>query len=640
MLRPKGDFWIERYRRQADYERGTFTAKVTAVYSDAVYDVEVGGGLSGGQFYDVNNATGYNFRVGDLVIVARVGGMRGNRHVIIARAGYGGSLPYSPPPAPGGEYDPSASLDEVIEARDSDVYGSLSTLDLRLEAGDGEVEDARQGYASLSDRIAAKADLSSPQFTGAPRAEKYEVHDGAKYVTYDGGGNMTLTDGVTGTKTLSELAVGGGGTTFDALTDTPASKVGSALKIVRVNAAVSALEYVDASTGTAHDILSATHDAQIAHTPDKGDLIRGYDNDTWSWLSALNRDGRALRVVQGWPTWVTDLDSLCEQMLDLVLRNQLDTKPGTAKAYARYLFNDGATANNGIATWSGANWLSAATYRYTSTAGEYYQQYFVGDKVQMWAGNSPGTTGTGAVTIDGAAHGTWTQDEEGSPYLIEGLSYGVHVVRVTRSTDTLRVAAAYFNQWPYQPCGLSGDAVEVMYVPPYICATTIGTSTTNNLAIYPNTADYGETITPRLPCSTSQANDRVVLRDPIGIIGGTVLKPGLVRLPPVEPYTKGWFRPGQTITLGSGGAVRGCRPTAMVASEMAPNPSASIIKVSFVPFIGRITAVAGGSAFAVGELAFGIAVYCSGTSSIYIQTYITANSGCAVDFCKIPAELL
>jgi len=148
MPRPKGDFWIERYRRQADYERAVFPATVTACYSDTTYDVEAAGGAP---FGDVTNGSGYTFAVGDRVMVARGGGKRGNGHAIIGRAGGGGS---------GGSYGgggggalPGESLSEVIAARDSDVYGAQASLDARIECVDAEVEAARGGAESVDARL-------------------------------------------------------------------------------------------------------------------------------------------------------------------------------------------------------------------------------------------------------------------------------------------------------------------------------------------------------------------------------------------------------------------------------------------------------------------------------------------------------
>jgi len=207
------DFWINRYKRQADYERATFTAQVTGVWPDGTVDVEVSS--TGARFYDVNNGTPYQFSVGDMVVLTRLGGGRGNRHVVIAPAGRSASIPMGSGGGSGGggggggSTGGATSLSEVVQARSSEVYGSLSSLDARLEAGDGEVCDARSGAASLSARLADM--LSSPQFTGTPRADRYEVHDAAKFITFSGN-DLTLTDAVAGTKTLSELAAGGGGT--------------------------------------------------------------------------------------------------------------------------------------------------------------------------------------------------------------------------------------------------------------------------------------------------------------------------------------------------------------------------------------------------------------------------------------------
>ena len=145
MLKPTGHFWQERVRRVNDYERATFTATVTAVYSDAVYDVEVS--ATGARFYDVNNGTPYAFSVGDVVVVARLGGGRGNRHCIVAPAGRG-NLAVTPGGGGGGSSGQTQSLSEVVKARSSDIYGAKSDLDARIECVDAEVALARLALPS------------------------------------------------------------------------------------------------------------------------------------------------------------------------------------------------------------------------------------------------------------------------------------------------------------------------------------------------------------------------------------------------------------------------------------------------------------------------------------------------------------
>lgn len=68
------------------------------------------------------------------------------------------------------------------------------------------------------------------------------VEDGAN-ITIRGEDSSTVT--VTTEETPITIVGGGTPTSFDALTDTPDNKTGNALKVVRVNAAEDALEYVD-----------------------------------------------------------------------------------------------------------------------------------------------------------------------------------------------------------------------------------------------------------------------------------------------------------------------------------------------------------------------------------------------------------
>lgn len=57
---------------------------------------------------------------------------------------------------------------------------------------------------------------------------------------------------------LSDVGAGGGATNFDALTDTPSSKIGHATKMVTVNSAEDALEFTDVPTGVAQTFDALT----------------------------------------------------------------------------------------------------------------------------------------------------------------------------------------------------------------------------------------------------------------------------------------------------------------------------------------------------------------------------------------------
>lgn len=135
MPKARGDFWIERYRRQADYERAAFAAVVVAVYSDATYDVQVGDGAT---FYDVPTAaSGASFAVGDRVVVGRLGGGRGNRHVILGPAGAGGAY------AAGGGYVTPTSDQKVKVSGDDSSAGYLE--DKLTVAGGGSLSTDNPG---------------------------------------------------------------------------------------------------------------------------------------------------------------------------------------------------------------------------------------------------------------------------------------------------------------------------------------------------------------------------------------------------------------------------------------------------------------------------------------------------------------
>jgi len=130
MLPSRDDFWIERVRRERQYHRSTFAAVVTLIHDDGTVDVRMVAS-GGAAFYRVPILGQLTVSVGSIVTVQRIGDYRGNNYQVT------GHLASSAPP--GGGYDPTipaATSEEVVAARDSEVYGAHDTLDERLEAGD------------------------------------------------------------------------------------------------------------------------------------------------------------------------------------------------------------------------------------------------------------------------------------------------------------------------------------------------------------------------------------------------------------------------------------------------------------------------------------------------------------------------
>jgi hypothetical protein len=596
MLRPR-EFHREAIRKITDYERATFTATVTAVYSDAVYDVEVS--ASGARFYDVNNGTPYAFSVGDVVIVARLGGGRGNRHVIVAPAGRGNLAPLAPGGGGGGSSGQTETLAEIVAARSSDIYGAKPDLDARIDCVDAEVAAARHGAANLS------------AFLDNPTVESIKIHDAAKVIASDDG-NLTFTDGITGTKTLADLAEVGAGN---------------------------------------HDILSPTHPDTTPASLSAGDLLAAGADAKLTRLAA-GAAGHVVRVVNGAPKYTPSLESICEQMLDLVLTNQLDTKSAT-KSGVTYKYTNEADANSGTAKFSGTGWASTSVHYYTSTAGDYFEFAFVGDSIVLWMSTAhlPYLNGTHAcsVLLDGAAQSDWNQFSDAS-YSLGSLSYGVHVVRLTQKSGEFGVGEAVPNQLGYQGLAVSGDAVVLEHISPWLYVTSIGTGPTDNGGIYPANR-FGEAILPRLPLSTNYGNDRVPTRPALDIDQGGAT-PGFVRTPILVPRTvsgvsggaadavDSYPRCGMTVALGSGGATRGCRPAANYWIAFGRDLVTAQIHQTFYPAVGRVTAPGAGSALAVGDLVF--VVICSGlTTSVVGNRCICLNdANTAADLFKIPSALL
>jgi len=603
MLRPR-EFHREAIRKITDYERATFTATVTAAYSDAVYDVEVS--ATGARFYDVNNGTPYAFSVGDVVIVARLGGGRGNRHVIVAPAGRGNLAVTPGGGGGGGSSGQTQSLSEVIKARTSDVYGAKPDLDARIECVDAEVALARHGAANLS------------AFLDHPTVESVTIHDGAKIITFDDG-HLTFTDGITGTRTLSQLAEAGGGN---------------------------------------HGILSPTHPDTAPASLSSGDLLAAGADAKLTRLAA-GAAGQVVRVVNGAPKYTPSLESLCEQMLDLVLTNQLSTKSATTSGVT-YSITNGATSNKGvIQSWSGAGWAGYPDSWRTGSIGNSFVFAFVGDALTMWLNTGHTSLIAGdqraTVNVNGAYHGTWNQAADAS-YTISGLTYGVNVVECIASHgggiggDGMWIGEVAPNQLGYQGVGVSGDAVELLYVSPWLYVTTIGTGATDSGAVYPANR-FGEAITPRLPLSTNWGNDRVPTRAALDINQGVVTE-GFVRVPVLLGRTTNGIgggvadaidsfpRCGLTVALGSGGAARGCRPAGNYWTAFGTALVTAQVHTAFQPMIGRVTATGAGSSLAVGEIVL-VTVWGGLTTSAAGNRAVCQNDGnSALDFFVIPSSLL
>ena len=622
---PSGpQFWQRGIDKRLDYERETFFAVVTAVWSDTTYDVAVGSGLSEcAQFYDVGNGTPYLYSVGDRVIVGRVSGGRGNRHVILSPAGWSGVVTPSGGGGGGGSTPSgSESLSEVIDARSSDVYGDFAFLDGRLEAGDAEVEAARSSavYGDLSTLDERIEQVDDEVYT-ARSSQVYGDFDTLDERLEEGDWEVALArHGEANLSEYLDTLSGGGAATFLGLTDTPASYAGQSGLFPKVKATEDGLEFGEAGGGA----LSDTDPKEPRAPPQAGTAATGSRADH------QHPD----------PQW------LCEQMLDKVLCNSLDTK-SAVKAQVTYQFGNAATDNNGVATWSGT-WTSAAGYRQTTVAASYFEFVFVGDGVDL---TIPATVAgySGTVLLDGDAHGTWNQ-ATATTYSITGLGYWAHVVRVTKAGSGTRIGQAKPNQLPYQGLGVSGDQIEALYMQPWLHLCTIGTATTNNSGVYPSSS-FGETMLPRLPLSTNYGSDRVLLRDKLN----TQVAPtdrGYVRIP-VEfsntyvvsgvAYDLGRFPlAGITLTLGSGGATRGCRPTTPFTMHwvLGRALTTAVIHCSFLVFIGRVTAVGAGSSLSVGEIVLGIAWYGSTSASAENVAGIADGADCAADLYKIPGSLL
>ena len=374
--------------------------------------------------------------------------------------------------------------------------------------------------------------------------------------------------------------------------------------------------------------------------------------------TALN--GAVPRLKAGVPTWGVSLESICDQMLDLVLTNALTSKT-SVQADVTFSLTNAAAANLSVTQRVGAGWdiTGHATYIHTDTIADTIQIVFVGTKLVCWCDTAhnafPLTDKKCTVALDGVAQTAWNQQTDAS-YTLSGLSYGVHVVVFTAShaggagTDGMLVGEMVVTQYQYQGVGVSGDTVVLEYVSPWLYATTVGTSATDSAGVYP-AAIYGETILPRLPASTNMANDRYCTRAALDIDQGAAVSYAFVRMPitlpffgsgiaagaatPYNPYA----RPGITVALGAGGATRGCRAAGVYWLGYGRALVTTQIHACFQAHIGRVTAIGAGSVLTVGDLVLVITWDGTTATGTANRAFCRLDVDNAVDFFKIPASL-
>ena len=183
-MRLTSTFTKRRADRQDLYRRETRLAIVTAVNADGTYDVRLP--TSNTSLRKVVNGSRVQFAVGNTVILQRIGGHRLLYQILATVA------------------DAAPQLSQYVEEWYDDDW---------LIA---QLSQAIEGYGSLGDALLSKVEKAGDTMWGRLAVPEIEVVDGILYMGEAGAeawgdGHLRLSDPLTGRKTLSELAAGGGG---------------------------------------------------------------------------------------------------------------------------------------------------------------------------------------------------------------------------------------------------------------------------------------------------------------------------------------------------------------------------------------------------------------------------------------------
>jgi hypothetical protein len=309
-----------------------------------------------------------------------------------------------------------------------------------------------------------------------------------------------------------------------------------------------------------------------------------------------------------------------------------------------------------VATWNGT-WASAATYRNNAIAGEYWESTFIvrsangtSGTIVLWS-NTDHSLGGGdgvEVKLNGVVQGTWNQATGTQSYPLSSLVDGACTVRCTTAgaVHTQRIGHIIVSQYPYQGCGVSGDAGMLLTPLREIMVTTLGTGPTLGAGTGSCEA-FSEALTPHLPRPTGLA-DTGFLKESMAIAGWTnpgVMATGYLLTPVLSARgstgfgNRAWVRVGATYTLADA-ATRGfAQGIANIGFLYSPSLSASVTATRFVATIVRITAVGAGSQFEVGDLALMIGVRDGVSADNNWAIQVAGAATMAMDFYKIPASL-
>jgi hypothetical protein len=184
-----------------------------------------------------------------------------------------------------------------------------------------------------------------------------------------------------------------GGGSFDGLSDTPANKTGHALKVIRVNAGETALEYVTLSGGG--DMLKSTYDTNDDGTVNDSDNLGG-NSSAWH-LDRANHGGTQTAAT------ISDFDT--------EVSNNTDVADNTSKAHTQGsdLALDTGNANEVTAADLRAHLDDAGKHREINDAGTGATDLWSADKISTEIANAGGTLTHDSKSADFTVDSTYNK---------------------------------------------------------------------------------------------------------------------------------------------------------------------------------------------------------------------------------------
>ncbi len=337
------------------------------------------------------------------------------------------------------------------------------------------------------------------------------------------------------------------------------------------------------------------------------------------------------------PAW------LLEETFERLLRGTLDSGNPTPAAVT-WLFGSGATANNGIATWSGA-WSLQAAYRGTKTPGDYVEVTFrtagANSIVLDRASGLISYDEHADLTLDGQPQAAWNQ-QANPTYTLPAVAAGIHTLRLTAhqvDADTsCCLGSLQHHALPYQGVGVAGDGFTVVQGWGNILLHTLGTGPTNNGGVY--NPEYSVDLSTKLPLPASRA-DTSWDRDQLAFAGMALpaVTSGMMHTPAMRATMLPFFT-GLSMSLSGTAETRGFRITSGVHGFIAlSNLSANIDHENVWCALVCIDTPGDGSAFAAGDLALLVVVRAAASSNSTAVTTGDYNDRCA-DLFALPYDLL